>query len=123
MDSLRELKSLPRNVQDQIADEFGSVEKLFKKIFDLHAESHYLNKMRPKNYLPRVIEIRDELYRVEDKLDEFGLVGYKIITRISDDLSEKEISRLASEAKIHLPQFASSSDAMKGWLKKHFEVV
>ena len=123
MNSLKELKNLPQEVQNKIADQFGSVEKLFKKVFDLHAESHYLNKTRPKNYLPRIIEIRDELYRVEDILDSFGLVGYKIITRISDDLAENEISKLVEELKVNLKQYGPSSDEMKGWIKKHFEVV
>jgi hypothetical protein len=123
MDSLKELKNLPEEKQNKIAAEFGSAEGLFKKIFDLHAESHYLNKKKPKDYLPRIIEIRDELYRVEDKLDEFGLVGYKIITRISDDLAEVEISKLVDELKTNLKQYGPSSDEMKGWIKKHFEVV
>jgi hypothetical protein len=123
MDSLKELKKLPEPALQKITEEYGSTDKLFKKIFDLHAESHYLNKSKPKNYLPRIIEIRDELYKVEDKLDSFGLVGYKIITSISDDLAEMEISRLVNELKTNLKEYGPSSDEMKGWIKKHFEVV
>jgi hypothetical protein len=123
MDSLKELQNLPREIKAKIDSEFGTVDNLFKKIFDLHAESHYLSKTKPKNYLPRIIEIRDELYRTEDLLDSFGLVGYKIISRISDDLAEMEISKLVDELKMNLKQYGPSSDEMKGWIKKHFEVV
>jgi hypothetical protein len=123
MNSLKELQSLPEISRSKIDAEFGSVDKLFKKLFDLHAEGHYLNKTKPKNYLPKIIEIRDELYRIEDVLDSFGLVGYKIISRVSDDLAEMEISRLVNELKTNLKEFGPSSEEMKGWIKKHFEVV
>ena len=123
MDSLKELQNLPQETQIKILDEFGGVERLYKKIFDLHAESHYLSKTKPDNYLSKVIEIRDQLYSIEDKLDSFGLVGYKMITNISDDLAEMEISRLVEELKTNLKQYGPSSDEMKGWIKKHFEVV
>jgi hypothetical protein len=123
MNSLKELKELPQETQQKISVEFGSVEKLFKQVFDLHAESQYLNKIRPENYLPRIIEIRDELYKIEDMLDSFGLAGYKIITSISDELAEMEISKLVNELKTNLKQYGASSEEMKGWIKKHFEVV
>jgi hypothetical protein len=123
MSSLKELKSLPSDIQKRIADEFGGAERLHQKIYDLHAESHLLNKSRPKNYLPRVIEIRDELYRIEDTLDGFGLVGYKLISRVSDEIAEIEITKLVDELKVNLKQHGASSGEMKAWIKKHFEVV
>jgi len=123
MDSLKEMQNYPREIQDKINSEFGSVDKLYKKIFDLHAESHFLSKTKPNNYLPRIIEMRDELYRIEDILDSFGLVGYKVITRISDEMAEMEISKLVDELRLNLKQYGPSSDEMKGWIKKHFEVV
>src|SRR5690349_11333379 len=116
MDSLKELQSQPQEILDKINAEFGSAYKLYKKIFDLHAESHYLNKTKPVNYLPQVIEVRDELYRIEDILDSFGLVGYKVITRISDDLAEMEISKLVDELRLNLKQNGPSSDEVKGWI-------
>jgi hypothetical protein len=123
MDSLKELKSPPAEIQQRIAAEFGGAEKLHQKIFDLHSETHLLTKKRPKNYLPRIIEIRDELYKIEDKLDGFGMVGYKLISRVSDEIAEIEITKLVDELKINLKQHGASSNEMKAWIKKHFEVV
>jgi hypothetical protein len=123
MNSLKEIKSLPAEIQKRIEDEFGGAESLHQKVFELHTESVLLNKTKPKNYLPRIIEIRDELYKIEDKLDGFGLVGYKLISRVSDEIAEIEITKLVDELKINLKQHGSSSEEMKAWIKKHFEVV
>jgi len=93
MKGLNMLRCLSMEKTTMIDDEFGSLENLYKKIFELHEEDFKLYKSKTYGYLARLEQIRNDLYEIEDRLNEMGIDGFNIVSTISNDQEELMLSK------------------------------
>jgi len=119
MQGLIRLKRLPKEIQEKIVAEYGTVERLYQKVFDLNSEEYRLTGT--KN--PRIGEIHSELYNIEAKLEEFGINdGSIFITEIASDFGEIIVTRKINDLNKYLAQFGTDFETMQKWLKDNYGI-
>lgn len=119
MQGLDRLLNLPENIKTEIENEYGSVQDLYQKIFDLNAEEYSLTGSNS----PRLSAIQTETYNIEDKLEEFGLTdGSDITTEISSDFGEIIVNKRITKLNDYLSQFGTDFDTMREWLKNKYNI-
>ena len=119
MQGLIRLKKLPKDIQDKIVSEFGSIEGLYQKVFDLNAEEYRLTGT--KN--PRIDKIRNEIFDIDDKLEEFGITdGSDFTSEIASDFGNIIVSKKISDLNKYLAQFGTDFDTMQKWLKDKYGI-
>jgi hypothetical protein len=119
MEGLQILHSLPSDKKEKIEKEFGSIEELYKKVFDNYNEDYKLHRTKPSGYQEQQEKIKNALYDIEDKLDEMELDGHSIITDISSDHGEIIVNKTVKDLDEYLKQYGTTFEKMREWLKKH----
>ena len=79
MSGLNLLNQFPEEIKEKIIAEFGSIQDLYKKIFDLYQRQHSLYKIKPLDN-QKVANIDNEIYDIEEKLEELGVEDGSDIT-------------------------------------------
>jgi len=119
MQGLDRLLNLPDNIKTEIENEYGSVQDLYQKIFDLNAEEYSLTGSKS----PRLNKIQTETYDIEEKLEEFGLTdGSDITTEISSDFGEIIVNKRVTALNDYLSKFGTDFDTMRDWLKNKYNI-
>ena len=119
MEGFIKLIKLPLDIQNKIISEFGGIESLYQNVFDLNAESYRLTGT--KN--PRLDEIRKELFDIENKLEEFGIMdGSDFTSEISSDFGDIIVSKRINNLNKYLAQFGTDFDTMQKWLKDKYGI-
>ena len=119
MQGLIRLRKLPKEVQDKILSEFGGIEKLYQNVFDLNAESYRLTGS--KN--PRLDEIQNELFDIEDKLEEFGITdGSDFTSEIASDFGDIIVTKRINDLNKYLAQFGTDFATMQKWMKDKYGI-
>lgn len=122
MEGLKMLTSLPIDIKKSIVQEFGSIETLYKKVFDLNAEDYGLHMNKPKGYQSRQQAINSELLDIEDKLEELGLDGRDVTSEISSDHGEIIVNRRVQDLDNYLRQIGTDYETIKAWLKNSYGI-
>src|SRR2546429_399976 len=97
MSALKKIKNLPEEITNNINLEFGCVEFLYKNVFDLYEEDYRLFKLKQPGSESRLKEIKKELTKVENRLNDFGMDGKAILKSISNDHEEALLSKLVND--------------------------
>lgn len=118
MDALLKLSLLPEEAKVKISNEFGSVAKLYIKVYDFEKENYYLHKYKPASYKIRQGEIENTFYEIEDKLEKAGLDGNEIVTSIATDFTEVITKKIVRGADDYLEQLGSTYEEMREWLRR-----
>jgi hypothetical protein len=100
-------------------DNNGTLEELYKKVFDYYNKDYNLYKTKPSGYQEKQEQIQCELYDIEDKLDEMELDGHSIITEISSDHGELIINKVVKDIDEYLKPYGTTFEKMREWLKKY----
>jgi len=119
MEGLNRLLKLPDDIQSQIKRDFGSIAELYKKVFDLNKEEHGLILSKS----PRLIEIRNELYDIEEKLESYGILdGSDITSEIASDYGDIIVTKRIADLNKYLIPLGTDFEKMKKWLKDKYGI-
>lgn len=119
MNGLNRLLQLPVEIKGKINKEFGSIQNLYQKVFDLNAEEYTLTGSKS----PRLKQIQQEIYDIEDRLEDFGLTdGSDLTIEISSDFGEIIVNKEISKLNEYLAQFGTDFDTMRKWFKDKYEI-
>jgi hypothetical protein len=117
MEGLETLLNLPAEILEKISEEYGTVFRLYRKIFDLNNEQYKLMGSGS----PRLEEIKNELLDIEDSLEEYGVEdGRDITTEIASDFAEIIVNRRINGLDKYLEQFGTDFNTMRDWLKDKY---
>jgi hypothetical protein len=119
MTGLQELLRLPDDIKEQITNEYGGITDFYKMVFDLYAEEYQVFTTKPTGYQTRLDAIQQQLYNIQDKLDDFGIDGHGIVTEISSDHGEIIVSRNITQLDQYLQQFGTNFEEMRKWIDDH----
>jgi hypothetical protein len=122
MDGLQLLSSLPDDKKNAIANKFGSIDKLYRKIFELNHEDYLLHTKKPNGYKTRQSEIESELFDIEDGLDEIGVDGHDITTEVSSDHGEIIVSKNINDLDKYLKNFGTDYETMRKWMEDNYGI-
>lgn len=118
MDGLKLLYSLPEDRKAAITQQFGSLEEFYKKVFELYKQDYFLHMNKPDGYKTQQEKIQNDIFDIEDSLDDMELDGHSIITEISSDHGEIIVNRVVSNLDNYLRQYGTTFEIMREWLKK-----
>jgi hypothetical protein len=119
MQGLKQLLDLPDEIKEQIINDFGSVGNLYRKVFDLNQEEYKLTG----NNSPRIAEIQNELYDIEEKLESYGVTdGRDITTDISSDFGDIIVSKRIDDLNRFLQPLGTDFETMQIWLKENYGI-
>ncbi|SDD70745.1 hypothetical protein SAMN05216464_102336 [Mucilaginibacter pineti] len=116
MDGLKILNSLTDDQKSAITQKFGSIGQLYKKVFDLTNQEYVLRNSN------RQVEIQDQLFDIEDKLDEIGLDGHYIKSQISSDFGEIIVNKAIKSLDAELKKFGTDYETMRDWMKDKYGI-
>ena len=113
------LSNLNNTIKDKIKMEYGSIENLYKQVFELYTKDFKLHMTSPKDN-KQINVIKGEIYKIDEKLEEFGIQdGSEITLEIGNDHNEivlnNEITKLDNLLKAH----GSDYPTMREWIKKN----
>lgn len=83
--ALEYLNNLPVEAKDGIVQQFGSTENLIISLISLSALDHKVVQEKPEYFEILLMEIRYEIFDIEDKLDELGVNGDYIVSHVITD--------------------------------------
>lgn len=119
MQGLKQLLDLPEEIKEQINNDFGSVGNLYRKVFDLNQEEYKLTGSNS----PRLAEISNELYDIEDKLESYGVSdGRDITSDISSDFGDIIVSKRIADLNRFLEPLGTDFETMQKWLKENYDI-
>lgn len=72
-------------MKNGIVREFGSAENLIVSLISLSALDHKVVQERPEYFEILLMEIRYEIFDIEDKLDELGINGDYVVSHVITD--------------------------------------
>lgn len=122
MKGLKDLNDLPQEKKDSISEEFGSIGGLYKKVFDLNNEDYKLNKNKPENYKNRQNKIAEELFDIENKLEEMDICGDAVVSEISADFGEIIVKKHIENLDKHLRTLGTEYETMRIWMKDNYNL-
>ena len=100
MEVVKEYNTVAGRNHKRISEEFGSVHKLYKKIFDLYREDAQLY-YESSLLNARMKQIQNELFEIEDKLNAIGINGIEIMGGIMKDEEESARQKNDEEEKMN----------------------
>ncbi len=119
MQGLKQVLDLPEEIKEQINNDFGSAGNLYRKVFDLNQEEY---KLIGSNS-PRLAEIKNELYDIEDKLESYGVPdGRDITSDISSDFGDIIVSKRIADLNRFLEPLGTDFETMQIWLKENYGI-
>ena len=122
MSGLNLLNQFPEEIKEKIIAEFGSIQDLYKKIFDLYQRQHSLYKIKPLDN-QKVANIDNEIYDIEEKLEELGVEdGSDITSEISSDFGEIMVNKEINNLDLYLKQRGTDYETMRSWLKDKYGI-
>lgn len=122
MQGLKNLNDLSQEQKDAISKEFGSVEGLYRKVFDLTSEDYDLSTKKPENCEERKNKIAEELYDIEEKLDEMNISGDMIVSDISSDFGDIIVKRQIENLDNYLRSFGTNFENIRNWLRNNYNI-
>ena len=88
MTGIEYLEGFPEEIKEQIITEYGSLIDLYQMIFELNSQQYKLYQVKPLEK-QKIFAIRNKLFDIEDKLEEFGIEdGRDVTTEVSSDFGE-----------------------------------
>jgi hypothetical protein len=118
MEGLNRLHSLPDEVKSRIVEKYGSLEDLYKKIWNLDATLYSLAGNTAAAQEKAVIET--QLYKIDDELEELG--AEDIVTDVRADFGDVIVEKNISALNEHLAQYGTDFPTMQQWLKDNYGV-
>lgn len=119
MNGLKQLFELPDEIKEQIVSDFGSISRLYQKVFDLNKEESKLTGTDS----PRLDAIAIELFDIEDKLESYGITdGRDITSDIASDYGEIIINKGINDLNKYLEPLGTDFEMMQKWLKENYGV-
>jgi hypothetical protein len=122
MSGLNFLSQFPEEVKEKIIVEFGSIQNLYKKIFDLYQRQHSLYRIKPIDN-QAVANIDNEIYEIEEKLEELGVEdGSDITSEISSDFGEIIVKKENNTLDLYFKERGTDYETMRSWLKDEYGI-
>ena len=119
MEGLDQILRLPEEIKEKIKQEFGSEFELYQKVFDLNKEQHQLTGSGS----PRLSDIENELFDIEDKLEEMRIVdGRDITSDIASDYGEILVNKRIDDLNKYLEPLGTDFNKMQQWLKNNYGI-
>lgn len=119
MQGLKQLLELPDDIKQQIVNDFGSIGHLYRKVFDLNQEELKLTGSKS----PRLKEIENELFDIEDMLESYGDIdGRDITSEIASDFGEIVVGKKIADLNEFLQPLGTDFSTMQKWLKDNFGI-
>lgn len=87
MNGLRFIENYPSDIREKIENVFESVENLYETVFNLIVEDYNSYQMMPRND-QKILEVQNQLFDIEEILDEFAIEGIDVITEVRNDYDE-----------------------------------
>lgn len=122
MEGLSYLLSISEEQKEKINSEFGSIENLYKQVFELSNDEYTLFTSKPIKYQQKIQIIKNKLDDIESKLDEIGLDGQDITSEISNDHSEIIVERHITILDKELNKFGTDFMTIRQWLKDNYKI-
>lgn len=117
------LQKLPIEIKTKINSEFGSIEELYKLIFNLHSNDYKLFISKPSGFENERQKIKQELYQIEDKLESFGITdGSDITNEIMADHGEIIVNKHVQKLDNYLSQFGTDFKTVREWMKRNYGI-
>ncbi len=115
MEGLDLLNRLPHNVQAQLNSKYGSLEKFYQIVFDLHNQDY---NSKGNNKI-----VTQAIYDIQDELEEYGVIdGATITTEISSDFGEIIVSKHISKMNDYLKTRGTDYPTMSKWMKDTYGI-
>lgn len=119
MQGLNHLLNLPAGIKQQIVTDFGNISNLYKKVFDLNQEELKLTGSKS----PRLQDIKNELFDIEDKLESYGVTDSReITTKIASDFGEIVVGNKIVNLNKFLQPLGTDFATMQKWLKDNYGI-
>ena len=118
------LKELSKEFQDKIDTEFGSIEKLYKLVFDFNNSMYvlFLKREVNLNYSTQNQSIENKIYEIENKLNDFGVDGDFITREIRNDFGEIIVKQNINALNKELEPYGTNFNEMRNWMKNKFGI-
>lgn len=111
MEGIKSLESLPEQVKDSIGKEFGSLNELYRRIFDINHSERMAHRQRDQK---AISACEQELLDIEDKLEELGAEdGRDITTAIASDYGDLVVKETIDNLNKHLARQGTNFESMR----------
>ncbi|WP_422102503.1 hypothetical protein [Vreelandella sp.] len=116
MQGIESLGNLPEQVKDRIGKEFGSLNDLYRRIFNINHSEHMAHRQRDQK---AISAYEQELLDIEDKLEELGAEdGRDITTAIASDYGDLVVKETIEKLNEHLARQGTDFESMREYLRK-----
>jgi hypothetical protein len=122
MTGLNYLSQLPESIKSKIVIDFGSLQDLYLKIFDLSKKDYELFIKKPKGFEQVREEIQNLFYDIEDKLDSYEIDGSELVTEIRSDFTEIIVNKRIQDLNDYLKQFGTDYDTLREILRRDYGI-
>ena len=117
MENYDKLFFLPEEFKTKIEKEFGSLAKLYRMVYDLEMEKFHLVYPKSAEREIKIKAIDKSLDAIENKIDNTGIFGCRIIAQINDDFASMLMKEKLMSDAFYKKKFGNSYEDMKEWLE------
>jgi hypothetical protein len=116
------LQTLSSEQKEGIERKFENLDNLYQKIIELNSLEYNLTIQKPEGYKEKLQKIENQLYDIENKLDELGLEGKDVTTEIGCDFSEVIVTKKVQKLDEYLKTKGTDFKTMRDWIYKKFNL-
>lgn len=121
MTGLKFIENYPSDIREKIANKYESVENLYQTIFKLIVEDYKSYQMMPRND-KKITKVQNELFAIEEKLDEFGIDGIDVIAEVRSDYGDLLVNREINALSEYLKDMGIDYPSTRQWLNDTYNI-
>ena len=115
MEGIESLRNLPEQVKDRIGEEYGSLNDLYRHIFNINHNERMAHRQSDQEAISRY---EQELLDIEDRLEELGAEdGRDITTASASDYGDIIVKETIDNLNDHLARQGTDFESMRKYLR------